>query len=222
MEQYIVKILSKETITHDVNRYRIEKPDGYKFIPGQATEVSINKQGLQDERRPFTFTSLNDWDFLEFTIKSYNDHDGVTKKLALLNPGDELIIHDVWGTINYKGKGIFIAGGAGVTPFIAILRDLYSKNEIAGNKLLFANKTRNDIILEAEFSMILGKNFINILSNEKREGYLHGYINAETIKRFLDPDYFIYLCGPEPMMEAIEKHLKNLNVDSSLIVKEEF
>src|SRR5690606_2783964 len=222
MEQYIVKILSKETITHDVNRYRIEKPDGYKFIPGQATEVSINKQGLQDERRPFTFTSLNDWDFLEFTIKSYNDHDGVTKKLALLNPGDELIIHDVWGTINYKDKGIFIAGGAGVTPFIAILRDLYSKNEIAGNKLLFANKTRNDIILEAEFSMILGKNFFSILANENREGYLHEYINAETIKRFLDPDYFIYLGGPEPMREAIEKHLKNLNVDSSLIVKEEF
>jgi predicted ferric reductase len=41
-----------------------------------------------------------------------------------LKHGDELIIRDVWGAIEYKGEGVFIAGGAGVTPFIAILRQL--------------------------------------------------------------------------------------------------
>jgi hypothetical protein len=29
----------------------------------------------------------------------------------------------------YKGEGIFIAGGAGVTPFIAIFRDLHEQGK---------------------------------------------------------------------------------------------
>jgi predicted ferric reductase len=44
-------------------------------------------------------------------------------KIRKLKHGDELIIRDVWGAIEYKGE-VFIAGGAGVTPFIAILRQL--------------------------------------------------------------------------------------------------
>ncbi|HEY8970922.1 MAG TPA: flavodoxin reductase, partial [Puia sp.] len=86
MEQ-IVKILSIRNVTHDVRSYQIEKPHGYRFEPGQATEISINKDRWKEERRPFTFTSLNEWPYLEFTIKSYHDHDGVTHELSKLVPG---------------------------------------------------------------------------------------------------------------------------------------
>src|SRR5690606_26546769 len=99
MEEHNVKILSVEPVTHNVKRFRVEKPHGYTFIPGQATEVTVNKEGWRDKRNPFTFTSLNAWDALEFTIKIYDDHQGVTHQLGLLEPGDELILHDVWGAI---------------------------------------------------------------------------------------------------------------------------
>ena len=72
MEEHIVRILNIEEVTHDVKTFRIEKPDGYSFIPGQATEVSINTTALKDEKRPFTFTCLNSDPFLEFTIKIYS------------------------------------------------------------------------------------------------------------------------------------------------------
>jgi predicted ferric reductase len=94
--------------------------------------VSINTPNLKT-KRPFTFTSLNDNDYLEFIIKIYDSNDGVTE-LGKLKQGDELLIHDVWGAIEYK-EGVFIAGGAGVTPFIAILRQLQAENKIANNKL---------------------------------------------------------------------------------------
>ena len=55
----IVRILNIQQVTHDVKCFRLEKPDGYHFSPGQATDVSINKSGLEEELRPFTFTSLN-------------------------------------------------------------------------------------------------------------------------------------------------------------------
>ncbi|MFB0910986.1 MAG: FAD-binding oxidoreductase, partial [Flavobacterium sp.] len=111
MEEHVVKIVSVEPVTHDVMRFTVQKPEGYTFVSGQATDVSINTPDLYNEKRPFTFTSLNDNSDLEFIIKIYDNNDGVTKELGKLKQGDELIIHDVWGAIEYKGEGVFIAGG---------------------------------------------------------------------------------------------------------------
>src|SRR5882724_11272995 len=113
MESHISKIRSIKNVTHDVLQIVVERPANYDFTPGQATELSINKEKWKDERRPFTFTSLPGANFLEFTIKTYPARKGVTNELLNVKPGDELILHDVWGAISYKGEGIFIAGGAG-------------------------------------------------------------------------------------------------------------
>jgi len=221
MEEHIVKILRTEQVTHDVRRFQIEKPAGYSFIPGQATEVSVNTPEFRDEKRPFTFTCLNSAPYLEFTIKIYSSRNGVTKKLGMLKPGAELIIRDVWGAINYKGKGVFIAGGAGVTPFISIFRDLWSRNEVSGNKLLFANKAKADIILEDEFKTMLGKNFINILSDEKAEGFAHGFISRDFLKANIsDFNGNFYVCGPPPMIDSVLQQLSDLGVGKNLITIE--
>lgn len=223
MTQHIVKINSIKYITHDVLLIVTEKPQKHSFTPGQATEVSINKSGWKDKKRPFTFTSLPDSDFLEFTIKTYPPHKGVTNEILKLKINDELILHDVFGAIVYKGEGIFIAGGAGITPFICIFRYLQSKRELGNNKLIFANKTKDDIILEDEFKKILGKNFINILSDEKAVGYAHGQITESYLKAHMsNSTKNIYICGPPPMMDAIEKQLVNLKIDKKQIIKEAF
>ena len=124
MPQYNVIVKSVDKVTHDVLSIVTEKPHSFNFIPGQATEVSINKNGWQDEKRPFTFTCLPENDYLEFTIKTYPSHKSVTNELLNLKKNDELTLHDVFGAIAYKGKGVFVAGGAGVTPFICIFRYL--------------------------------------------------------------------------------------------------
>ena len=223
MSQHIVKIKSVQHITHDVLQIVTEKPRQYKFTPGQATEVAINKKGWDNEKRPFTFTSLANNDYLQFTIKTYPSHEGVTNELLKLRKDEELILHEVFGTISYKGEGVFIAGGAGVTPFISIFRYLNSKKEIGDNKLIFANKTKEDIILAQEFENILGNNFINILSSEEVNGYAHGLITEEFLKPHIKSSIkYVYVFGPPPMMEAIEKQLENLNVDEKHIIKEEF
>lgn len=220
---YIVKIISIEHLTHDVLKIVTEKPSVYSFTPGQATEISINKAQWRKELRPFTFTCLPENDYLEFTIKTYPKHNGVTNQLLQLRIGEELILHDVFGAINYKGEGFFIAGGAGVTPFISIFRHLKLTNSVGSNRLIFANKTRKDIILEQEFKELLGDNFINILSADKADGYAYGLITEEFLKTIItDLDKKIYLCGPEPMMDAIEQQLKNVGVDTKSIIKEKF
>jgi ferredoxin-NADP reductase len=221
MEQHLVKIKSIGKITHDVLRIVTEKPDGYSFTPGQATEISINKKEWKDERRPFTFTCLPGDPYLEFNIKTYPSHNGVTNQLLSLKENDELILHDVFGAISYRGEGVFIAGGAGITPFIAIFRHLRSQNQIGSNKLIFANKTKADIVLEDEFKRTLGANFINILSDENIPGYGNGFITANFLKESIgDVNKTFYVCGPPAMMDAVGKQLTELHVPKESIVEE--
>lgn len=219
-----VEILDIKDITHDVRSYTFEKPDGYSFTPGQATELAIDKEGWRDEKRPFTFTNLQDDDRLEFVIKSYPDHNGVTEQIGQLEEGDQFIIDDAWGTIEYKGAGVFLAGGAGVTPFIAILRDLHAKNEIGSNTLIFSNKTEDDIILEDEFDKILGDQLINVITDEPTDEhiYLNGFIDkkflADQINDFEQP---FYVCGPPAFNDAMIKYLKELGAKPDALVFEE-
>ncbi len=217
----IVKILSVRNVTHDVRAYRIAKPDNYHFEPGQATDVSINKEKWKEERRPFTFTALNEWPYLEFTIKSYHDHDGVTNALYRLQPGDELIIRDVWGAISYKGEGYFIAGGAGITPFLAILRQLHQENKINSNQLFFSNKTSADIILKEELDEILGPNVHYIVTREENPLYKKGPVNKDfLIREVTDFTRPFYICGPDKMVADVARFLTELGANPETVVFE--
>jgi ferredoxin-NADP reductase len=218
MKEHIVKIISEEFVTYDVKRFVVTKPVNYTFVPGQATEVSINSLEWKDQKRPFTFTSLNEDENLEFIIKIYNDHKGVTNALGKLKSGDELLIHDVWGVLNYKGEGIFIAGGAGITPFISILRQLYKENKLNNNKLIFSNKTSADIILKGKLEDMLGNNFINKLTSE---GEKNKHIDKDFLKEHIQnfKQYF-YVCGPEPFMTSIQNYLIDLGAEVDSVVFE--
>ena len=196
-----VEILEITPVTHDVRAYKVEKPAGYTFHPGQATEVAINLSDWVDQKRPFTFTSLPEDSYLEFVIKSYPEKHGVTDQLSSVRPGDQLILDEPWGAIEYKGPGVFIAGGAGITPFISIFRMLESERRVRGNQLFFANKTSKDVIKEAYFRGILGDDFVSILDQEEKTGHEHGRIDKSFLQGHVrDFTQNFYLCGPDPMV----------------------
>lgn len=215
-KEYTLKILKIDFITYDVKRFIFEKPKNYKFIPGQAVDTSINNES-KEEKRPFTFTSKNTDLVLELTIKRY---DGMTKKFHELNPGEEIIIGEPFGTINYKGEGTFIAGGAGITPFIAIFRSL--EGNIGENKLIFSNKTRRDIICEKELYEMFGENVKFLITDEKAEGYINERIDNNFIKKEINQfNKYFYICGPPAFVSDIKNTLIKLGADKNKIVVEE-
>lgn len=219
--EYAVKILKINQITHDVKEFITEKPKGYTYIPGQATVVSIKKPGLENDKRPFTFTSLNDDRNLEFTIKIYSEKHGVTDSMDELEEGDELIINEPWGAIKYKGPGYFIAGGAGITPFIAILRQLKKDGAVDGNMLFFSNKTRKDIILEDELRDILGDQVIFTLSRENHPDYHYGHIDEAFLKEHIkDVNKQFYVCGTPEMTDEISKALEKMGASPDSVIFE--
>lgn len=222
MAEHIVKILEASYISHDVKRFIVEKPEGFSFIPGQATDVSINHPDWKDKLRPFTFTSLNEWPYLEFIIKIYDDHEGVTNQLGKTNSGAELILYDVYGSIVYKEPGIFIAGGAGITPFIAIFRALHKlKKLLPGNALIFSNKTAADIILGEELALMLGAAYINVFTREGVIGFRERRIDRDyLVETIHDFSRHFYVCGPEVFVKEIVDLLLRLGASADTVIIE--
>jgi ferredoxin-NADP reductase len=216
-----VKIISAEYVTHNVKQFRVERPADYTFVPGQATEVSVNLPEWKDRKSPFTFTALPDKPYLEFTIKIYPERHGVTDQLSNLRPGDELLLRDVWGAIEYKGPGYFIAGGAGITPFLAILRMLKASNQVEDNVLFFSNKRDEDIILGSELKSILGDRAHFIVTqqgsttNDPRR-IDEAFLRAEVT----DFSKHFYICGPDPMIAEINNTLVRLGAKPDAVVFE--
>jgi propane monooxygenase reductase subunit len=136
-------------------------------------------------------------------------------------PGDRLILRDVWGTITYKGPGVFLAGGAGVTPFIAILRQLARDGALKGNRLIVSDRTEADIILRAEFEAMEGLDHDWVITNERASNLWRGRIDEEFLTRHItDFSQHFYLCGPDKMVADLRAILERLGAKPDAVTFE--
>jgi ferredoxin-NADP reductase len=169
-----------------------------------------------------TLSGLNSNNFLEFNFKTYKERKGFTFELDKVGKNQFIKIHDPFGTISYEDEGIFIAGGTGITPFLAIFRELNFKNKLKNNRLIFSNKTSEDVILEDELKSTFDKkNLILVLSNENIGGYPYGRINKNFLKKEIrDFSKWFYVCGPPKFVYDVRKMLRELGVKKNKIVYE--
>ncbi|MBK0381674.1 flavodoxin reductase [Pedobacter sp. SD-b] len=221
MANYKLTITAISPIVNKVFKIKTNKPANYKFTPGQATDLKLQYEEWADQDRPFTFTSLPKDDYLEFIIKTYPEHEGVTKRIATVGVGDEFEIGDAWGAIEYKGEGTFIAGGAGITPFMSILRDLNQKGQLGNNKLIFSNNFEDEIICFEELKSLLGGKFSNVITEQKGGELPQGRIDKDYLKKHISNfDQHFYVCGPKPFTKDILNALKELGAKPDGLVFE--
>jgi ferredoxin-NADP reductase len=222
MMKHRVTLLMNTFVTHDVRRLVVTRPDGFGFTPGQGVELAIDTPEWREQARPFTPTSLDADGVVEFTIKAYPRHEGVTQALHHLRPGASLQMSEPFGTINYKGPGVFIAGGAGITPFIAIMRELVEQKDMAEQHMIFSNRTPADIIYEKELRNAFDQRLQLTCTADTFPGYAHNRVDkaflAEKINNF---EQNFYVCGPPGLMEAVTDALQSLGAKSQQLVFEQ-
>ncbi len=221
-DKQVAKLLMSNFVTHDVKRFVVTKPEGFSFQPGQGVELAINQPDWIEESRPFTPTGHVEDEVLEFTIKGYPKRDGVTKKLHQLEPGTELLLSEPFGTIKYDGPGVFLAGGAGITPFIAILRNQAKQGSIEQSSLFFSNKSPADVIYEKELRHYLQSRCTLTCTEQGAPGYLEQKFDEQFLAEKIDNyDQPFYVCGPPGFMDAITGALKSLGANPESLIFEE-
>lgn len=219
MANYTVKIVETEYITADVKRFTLEKPAGYTFVPGQATSVALNKEAWSEQFRPFTFTGLNKWDHLELLVRIYKNRNGVTEQLGKTNTGAELIIQEPYGAIEFKGPGVFIAGGTGITPFISIFRDLHQRKRLNGCRLIYSNYGAQDVICGAELQDMLKENLVLHYTREGVIGFAERRLNRDTLIKYVaNFSQRFYVCGSDSFVEDISAILLDLGAPADALV----
>lgn len=213
---YISRLVKKEQITHNVMRFSIQKPMGFRYVPGQAVDLSIDQAGYELDVAPFTIISLEEDQYLEFIIKIRPDRNSLTYRLSNLKLGKVIQVSKPWNTFEYKGSGYFIAAGTGIVPFMPILEGIYgSRPDFTGeHKVLYAGKDLEDILFKHELKHWFGSNFTTILSRAETKSIFPNKVNFEFLQSVVQKkDRYFYICGPKSFEFDTMTHLLALGVD---------
>lgn len=215
----------QENIANNIISFWFKPENPVRYIAGQFIELTIphDNPDTRGIKRWFTLSSSPTDGLLSITTRFASD-DGSTFKQALsaLKSGAKLHMASPMGDFvlpkNNKLPLLFVAGGIGCTPFHSIVKFLHDTGEQRDIRMLYVANNKDDVAYAETFNT-LGENFEIILSNppENWQGK-SGRVDAKTIFDLSDHgNRRIYISGPEPMVEALEKNLKQLGVESKNI-----
>ncbi|MBU7045095.1 MAG: hypothetical protein HXS54_01555 [Theionarchaea archaeon] len=214
--------------THNVKSFRFSKPESFVYKAGQFMFVTLKKEG-EELRKHFTISSSPTEDFLEFT-KKLSDSE-YSQALTSLKVGDYAKINGPHGLFTCEGefeKVGMLSGGIGITPLRSMLKYCTDKGLKTDIILLYCNRSQEDIAFREELErMEENQNIKVILAIDEAvpgwKGFV-GRISPDMIKRGI-PDYgerVFFLCGPPPMVDAMDALLTDLMVPAEHIKRENF
>ena len=111
-----------------------------------------------------------------------------------------------------------IAGGSGITPFYSMAAAIVDGIEDFGLTILYGSRKADGILLKAEIEDLSARSngrvkVVHVLSDEATEGYEHGFITADLIRKYApDGDYSVFMCGPKAMYLFEEGEMKKLGL----------
>lgn len=232
--------------THDVKTFRLVASDGgeipFVHLPGQYMNLSLSING-ETVKRSYTIASApTQRGHVELTIKRNPEGKASRFMHDVVKAGDSIRIGAPAGKFYFnelKAEGVvLIAGGVGITPLMSILR--YLTDQVWGGRIYFINAVRsNDDVIYANELRTLTQRFENLrvltyysntlpstCNDDLAERWIEktGYIDAAGLGAFI-PNLKvlpIFLCGPDPMMQAVRKTIVSLGVPNENVSTEEF
>lgn len=156
------------------------------------------------------------------TVRSNPGGFAADKLLAGLKVGDEVVSSCPQGFFYYEDLRdcptvIGLAGGSGITPFLSMAEAIADGTEDFNLVLLFGSRDVDNILFKDELDALARKTdkfkVVHVLSDSEAEGYEHGFITAELIKKYAgDGDYSLFLCGPKAMYAFADTQITALGL----------
>ena len=176
--------------------------------PGNFAFVSVARRGLR-EPHPFTISQAKDDGTLQFSIRSLGDY--TARLRETVNEGDKILIEGGYGRFDYTNgsdQQIWVAGGIGITPFLAFA-DSIDETNTYDIQLFYCVRTQEDVVgldrLKAAATR--SSKFKYTIFESTTDGRFDA---SQIIDRSeLDPsNASFWFCGPAAMRAAILSGLK--------------
>ncbi|KAJ3415517.1 NADH-cytochrome b5 reductase [Chytridiales sp. JEL 0842] len=227
-----VDLIKKTEISPNTAIYRFKLPNAKQPLGlpiGQHIQVTTEISGKQVTRSYTPISSDDDLGFCDLLVKSYPTGN-ISKYFGELKLGDKIKIRGPKGNFVYQPNMVpeigMIAGGTGITPMLqvirAILKNPQDKTQI---RLIFANVTKDDILLREELDELEKKHSqlkVYYVLNTPPEGWNGGvgFVTKDMIAAHL-PKFGgskILLCGPPPMIQVMVKYCEELGFPKAQVI----
>jgi len=206
--------------------------DGFSFQPGQFAWMTVGKSPFLMHEHPFSIASSPRPDGrLEFVIKELGDF---TRTVGRIPVGTPAYVDGPYGSFSMdrhpEAAGcVFLAGGIGIAPMMGMIRALVERGDARPHFLFAAHSGWDRVPLRDEMIALEEQpNFevIHVLE-EPHEGWdgEEGWVTRRLLDRYLPPerkDFHYFICGPVPMIRAIESFLKELGIPPTQVHTELF
>lgn len=205
----------------------VMQPDGhqgFRFTPGQFGWLTLWGSPFKITGHPFSFSSSAEFadGCVEMTIRNLGDFTSTIREVPV---GQRVYLDGPYGAFtigNPADMHVLIAGGIGVTPMMSMIRTLSDRGDERPVTLLYGNRDWESITFREDLERLqaqLNLTVVHVLANPPA-GWTgeQGFIDADMFKRHLPPpyaDHEYFICGPDVMMDAIERALGELDVPLS-------
>lgn len=215
----------------NIKTFYFEPPKPVDYTAGQFIEMYLPHKNADErgEKHWFTLSSSPTDKLLSITTKFAGDKTSTfKKKLFSLEPGAEVSLSDPMGDFVLpklmQTPMVWVAGGIGITPFHSMMQWIASTGEKRDIQFLYGVNNEDEIVFQDTMRAAHVEPTIVVGNPSPEWGGQTGRISAELILGLTKPteDTLIYVSGPEPMVEALEKSLKKAGIHKNQLVLDFF
>jgi predicted ferric reductase len=205
---------------------------GLSFAAGQVAWININSSPFSLNKNPFSISgSARNKGELRFSIKNLGDF---TSSIGKLVGGETVYVDGPYGKFSIdetvtKNGLVLLAGGIGIAPVMSILYSLYDEGDNRPVYLFFGNLNEESILFKQELDRLdqcMNLSVFHVLEKPAHpDKFLQGFISRQILESNLPSnrkDLFYFVCGPLPMINAMEKHLSALQIPRKQINTEKY
>ena len=217
-----ILFLERYKESENVYTFVFEKDKDITWKAGQHGLFNITHKSIKNSIKPFTVATAPEEDTIKITTSIGDNPSEFKKALLELDKGMKLKLSGPVGGFYLKDNSptLLIAGGIGITPFRAILKQLEAEgNGIEKQIHLLYMDSRNSFIYKAELDRIAKNTSISVTYLDSRDD-LHLEIDKFTGLYKNNGKYFI--AGPKTMVNDISTYLQNNNISKRNIKKDAF
>lgn len=204
------------------------------FSAGQYLTVFLDIEGMKVNRAYSISSSPKEALEGKYVLTIKGVQGGLVSRYILdqWKEGDSVTVSAPEGYFEYNALRdaktvIGVAGGSGITPFLSMAQAICDGDEEFRMILLYGSREADHILFKEEFDRIMEKTdkvqVVHVLSNEKREGFEHGFVTADLIRKYApETPYSVFLCGPQQMYTFVDQELEKLSLERKYIRHELF
>ncbi len=224
----VLAVLDEAT---DIKTFRLARPPGFDFLPGQFVPVRVQIDGKPHVRCYSISSPPHVRGYLEISVRRQGLVSGAMH--GTLRAGSTLAINRPAGAFTYPAGDdrplALIAGGIGITPLLSMARHALATDPSRPVTLLYSVRSEEHLAFQHELRVLVDRHptfrvAITLSDGAGSSRFRTGHIDPAMVKQHVPAagDTLFYLCGPQPMLNAMTAMLEGLGVPAPQVRVEQF